>query len=317
LKKKQVEFFGLSLPKNQIKKEIKEASSFWLSADALYNLVTAYIQERCNKEQDFILGEKELKTLRLPQECRNLLLDDFRKLKRQSISLYREWENWLKSNNPHLSITFDSKSANQHRDAAFIMPLHPLVKQASEFFKTVKMAAVSLKVKDPLIPSGSYPFAVYQWQFYGIKKDIKMCSVSTSEIVTLKLDELLEKAEENSGNIKDVLSSTIRKEIDACHYELWLKAKEEYAQQTKETAKYMLESLAISHKARIALLQEQLRQATNDKIERMKQSQINAAEMDYKHRAEELNNATQMADITAQPVAYGIIHIEGGLSDVE
>jgi ATP-dependent helicase HepA len=311
LEEKQIEFFGLSVPQKQLNKEIREASSFWLSPKALYNLVMAYIQEICNKVQDFILGEKALKTLRLPQECRSLLLDDFRKLQRQRISPYREWEKWLKGNNQHLSITFDSQCATQHRDASFIMPLHPLVKQASKYFEKTGMVAAMLKAKDSSIPGGKYPFAIYQWQFYGIKNDIKMCSVSTSEVITSRLDQLLENAEENTGNIKNFLTSSTKEELDICHYNLWIKAKEKYIQQTRDQAKYMLESLGVSHKARIALLSEQLNRSTNDKIRRMHQAQIDAAEEDYNRRVRELNNAAKMADITAQPVAYGVLQVEG------
>jgi hypothetical protein len=49
----------------------------------------------------------------------------------------------------------------------------------------------------------------------------------------------------------------------------------------------------------------------------MRQAQIAAAEADYARRIQELDIAMERADITAQPVAYGVIHIDGGLSDAE
>jgi hypothetical protein len=65
------------------------------------------------------------------------------------------------------------------------------------------------------------------------------------------------------------------------------------------------------------LLKDQLNQATDEKISRMRQSQIDSAEADYARRIQELDIAMERADITAQPVAYGVIHVDGGLSDVE
>ncbi|MBW2021209.1 MAG: DEAD/DEAH box helicase family protein, partial [Deltaproteobacteria bacterium] len=58
LEQKQVELFGIRLPEDQLKKEINEASSFWLSPEAIRNLITNYLQNTCGKEQEFILGEK-------------------------------------------------------------------------------------------------------------------------------------------------------------------------------------------------------------------------------------------------------------------
>ena len=102
LEQRQLELFGIRLPEDQMKKEIEEASSFWLSPVSIRRLITLYLQQICGKEQEFILGEKPLKTLRLSQEARSCLLRDFQQLPRQNTSAYREWENWLKGGNPHL-----------------------------------------------------------------------------------------------------------------------------------------------------------------------------------------------------------------------
>ena len=58
------------------------------------------------------------------------------------------------------------------------------------------------------------------------------------------------------------------------------------------------------------MLKDQLEQATDEKIRRMRQAQISAAEADYARRIQELDIAAERADITAQPVAYGVLHIE-------
>jgi hypothetical protein len=111
------------------------------------------LQRICGKQQDFILGEKPLKTLRLDQESRKILVQDFWKLPRQNSSMYRGWENWLKGGNPHLNITFESECAMQHPQATFIMPLHPLVKQAALSFDVNQRVAARLKIKtDDILP---------------------------------------------------------------------------------------------------------------------------------------------------------------------
>ncbi len=313
LEQKQVELFGIRLPEDQLEKEVNEASSFWLSPEALHNLIINYLKKTCGKEQEFILGEKPLKTLRLSQNARNRLLKDFQKLFKQNISSYREWENWLKGGNPHLTLTFDTACASQNPGAAFIMPLHPLVKQASGTFNMEKRIVTTLKVQDRSVPDGDYLFAIYQWQFHGIREDLVLCPVAASKLITTHLGKLLEKAEENLVNENNLPESSAWEELDAHHYKLWSEACEKHRSRTRELAQYRRESLTISHKARMALLNDQLMQATNDKIKRMRQAQIDAAEADYARRIQDLDIAMERADITAQPVAYGVISIDGGL----
>jgi hypothetical protein len=138
LEQRQMELFGILLPEDRMRKEIEDASSFWLSSASIRRIVTLYLQRACGKEQEFILGERPLKTLRLSQEARSILLRDYQQLSRQNIIAYREWENWLKAGNPHLLVTFESDCAMEHPEAAFIMPLHPLVRQAATSFNMKK-----------------------------------------------------------------------------------------------------------------------------------------------------------------------------------
>ena len=99
-------------------------------------------------------------------------------------------------------------------------------------------------------------------------------------------------------------------ELEAQHYRLWSAARAEHQQRTQELAAYRRESLTTSHKARIGLLDEQLEQANDKKIRRMRQSQIDSAEADYARRIEELDRAMERADVVHEPVAYGVLIVE-------
>jgi len=312
LEQQQLELFGIRLPEDRIKKEIEEASSFWLSPGLIRNLISLYLQQVCGKDQEFILGEKPLKTLRLSQEARNVLLQDFQKLSRQKSSPYREWENWLKGGNPHLPVTFEAECASQYPEAVFLMPLHPLVKQAAVSFDTRKRVVTELKVKSKDVPSGNYEFAIYQWQFHGIREDLVLRPVASSEAITAHLADLLKKAEEASADKTEGVDPSRWDSLDAQHHKLWSEARAKHRRQTQELAEYRRESLGTSHRARISLLKDQLEQATNEKIQKMRQSQIVAAESDYARRTQELDIAMERADVTAEPIAYGILHVNLG-----
>jgi hypothetical protein len=312
LEQKQVELFGIQLSEDHFKDEINDATSFWLSPTSILNLVSTYLQEKCGEKQQFILGDKPLKTLRLSQEARNSLLKDFHKLPRQNTSSYREWENWLKGGEQHLPITFDSDSACRHPEFTFIMPLHPLVKQASEALGIKRRVVTTLKVKESSVPSGKYQFAIYQWRFHGIREDLILRPISTSEPVTSHLSKLLEKAEEDPTGKENVPELSAWDKLDTCHHKLWSETREKHKLQIQELARYRSESLKTSHRARILLLKKQLDQASDDKIKRMRQSQISTAESDYARRIQDLDIAVERADVTAHPIAYGIINIVGG-----
>jgi hypothetical protein len=284
LEQQQLELFGIRLPEAQMTKEIEEASSFWLSPMSIHRLVTLYLQQICGKEQECILGDKPLKTLRLSQEARSSLLRDFQRLPRQHTALYREWENWLKGGNPHLPVTFESACASQHPEAMFVMPLHPLVKQAARAFDSTQRVTTILQTTSDAVPAGRYEFAIYQWEFHGIKEDLVLRPIASSDVVTGHLTSLLEKAEEVPTDAVHQADSATWEALDTQHYRHWSPARTKHRRQTQELAAYRRESLTTSHRARIALLNEQLQQASNEKIQKMRQSQIAAAEADYARR---------------------------------
>ena len=309
LEQKQLELFGIHLPQNQIKQEIEQASSYWLSPTSLHRLITIYLRHTCGTDQEFILGEKALKTLRLSQDARNNLLKDFRKIRRQTTTVYREWENWLKGGDLHLSVTFDAECASQNPETVFIIPPHPLVKQAAMTFDTKKRVVTVLRSKSGKVAKGSYEFAIYQWRFHGIREDLILQPVASTDVVTKHLSDLLKTTEDVPGEKIDVSDSSIWDGLDVQHYKLWSKARTQHQRRTQELAEYRRESLSTSHEARLALLEEQLQQAKNEKIKKMRRSQISAAVADYARRIQELDIAIERAEIITGPVAYGIIQV--------
>ncbi len=316
LEQRQMELFGVNLPEDQMKKEIENASSFWLSPDSIKRIVTMYLNNTFDKDHDFILGEKPLKTLRLSQDMRNRLLYDFQEYKqinKQNNSSYKKWEDWLKNSEPNLSVTFESECAAEHPEAAFIMPLHPLVRQASmSFIKKRKKAIIKLKVRTDEVSEGIYKFVIYQWSFSGIREDQVLKPIASSDDVTIRLEKLLERAaDENTDDIENN-NSLAWDELNVQHYKLWSETLTKHQQHTQELAKYRRESLLKSHAARIALLEEQLKQSNDEKIQKMRKSQMAAAEADYSRHINDLDIAIKNADIKAEPVAYGILKIYRG-----
>ena len=91
------------------------------------------------------------------------------------------------------------------------------------------------------------------------------------------------------------------------HQHLWAEAREKYRERTQVLADYRRESLLTSHQKRIAILEERIAQATDSRIQLMRRSELANAEADCRRRIQEFDEAMAKADITAEPVAYGIL----------
>lgn len=308
LENQQQELFGLLLPKKQIDKEIQDATSYWLSPESLRRLCTFYLQRLFGKEQEFILGERPLKTLRLSQEARAVLLKEFQRLPKQHSPGTREWEAWLKGGEQHLLMTFDPDCAAENPKATFLTPLHPFIKQAAYSFDNFAQASVSLSVTSNAVPEGLYDFALYHWHFRGIREDLMLRPVSSSEHLTNNLAKLLENAGTNSQPDSGQLQSDTE-QLEAQHYKLWSEARIAHIEKNRQLGEYRKQSLLTSHKARLALLNEQLAQSTNDKIRKMRLAQISAAESDFAVRMKDLDDAVNKADLTYELITFGFISV--------
>jgi len=104
-------------------------------------------------------------------------------------------------------------------------------------------------------------------------------------------------------------------ELDENHYTLWMEERAKHQERTRKTAEFRLESLKTSHRARMSQLEEQLAQAKEEKIHRMRQGQIKAAEADYGRRVQDLEIAMERGDIVAEVVAYGVLSVVRGNGD--
>ena len=310
LEKGQTELFGLRLPADQFQQDVEDATSYWLNPESIERLVTHYLKYVTEKEEGPILGEGPKKTLRISRVHREALLADFIKLTNRRSTVAREWEMWLKGAKPTLSMTYDSTYAKDDRTVTLITPIHPLALQAAQALEATGRGRplTGIEVSAPGILPGDYPFAVYQWQFHGIRRDIEFQPVTTQPELTADFFRLLPDARECAVTSDD-LSKDDRDSIDQQHYLIWSDTRGEHVAETNRLADFRRGSLETSHKARMAVLESQLYQAANERIRIMKAAQQKNAQSDYERRSKEIVDATNKADITAKPIAWGILRV--------
>ena len=311
LEEQQSELFGINLPtQKRYAEEVENASSYWLAPSAMSNLLVHYLS--CIGDSGAILGEGPLKTLRVNQKTRITMLDDARELTVKASGFQRDWERWLKGAEPHLPITFDGQCANENRTTQLLTPVHPLMRQAAKALDARGNAEVHLTMCELSLPKGVHPFAVFQWELIGLRRDLNIVAVALDEVINSKLLELLQSATDYPKSEGDSLTLKQISDLESCHYQMWNAALSNYRKQIMQLAQFKHTSLSASHKGRMAILDEQLASATEDRIRRMRHAQIAMARRDYEQHSEELKKASQQADITTELIVTGTIEITNG-----
>ena len=308
LEEKQRDLFGIRVSKDAFDKELEEATNFWLSSEMIQNLIVEFLSEILGKDSEFILGEKEIKTLRLSQEARTILLDDLKRHKYKKNEIHRNYEKFLKGADQFWTITFDVESSKSNKDAQLITLTHPLVKQAADYLQSRGKHVTKLTVKTDRFTPGEYPFAVYQWKMVGDKTDIDIKTISENEDLNQILFELLKdsKPADHTANV----DSSAWERIEAIHHDIWEGELAEHKRKTLERIKYKEASLYTSHSARVGALKDQLKNAKNKVSIKLTEGKLNVALADDERHLAELQQAKEEADILFELLAYGILQIE-------
>lgn len=307
LEERQGELFGLNLAAASWEQRLKESRNHWLEPQALSLAVSTYLTCRLGKDQEFLLGDKPLKTLRLSLEARTTILEDFRKLPRSTDPMYRSWEKWLKGTVPTLSVTFEQEAAVEHTNAVLLSLGHPLLRQAADFLKEGETIVVRLATSHSSLPTGVYPFALYRWAKQGARRDEVLVPVAKSAaIVEVLLDVL---ATAIDAPELEMPAQHVWDELDAEHHQRWLSESTQHSEDNRQLVGVRIQSLMASFSARRAHLSEQIAKATNDRIRLMKQAELERAQVDFDVRIAALRKAAESGDIRATPAVFGVLEV--------
>lgn len=298
--------FGFDLSNYTAAKEIKDAESPWISPLNIQRLVERYLRDRLGEGQ-YIIGASELKLIRLSKEARMMMLEDFRKLSNIKSALKRRWENYLKGSEPMHKLTFTPETASKERKAFFITPMHPLVKQAARYYATSNVSYIHLEYYSDELPEGTYPFSIYAWSYVGLNPMFRIVPVCGSDLIAAELTDILQEAE--TSPIHPTVDKGMWASLEGRHIALWQREKESYLASIQSTANYKLESISSNYRNRKRTLEQKIRDAFEEKIRRMYQSELNTATEKYQVKVDEINERASRADIHTALIANGIIDI--------
>ena len=306
LEDEEKELFGFDLSNYTTSKEIQKAESPWLTSLSIQKLVEKYLNDRLGLGS-YIIGESDLKTLRLNASARYELRSDFAKLPGVRNAVRRSWEIYLKGGDPTHAITFDADAAEKNRNAFFITSMHPLARQAASYYATNETTYISLDYASDTLTPGKYPFSVYAWNYMGLNPHFRLVTVCENDAVSDELVDILQNTQTAARSASADKSTW--QNLEGKHVQMWMAGKDSYLQDVKVTATFKLESLHNSFVSRKRTLEQQIHDAVDPAIIRMRQSELESATETYEKKAQKIQEQASRADIHITLIANGIITI--------
>lgn len=306
LEEEEKEFFGFDLSEYMTSQEIHNAENPWLTQKSLQILIEQYLFRRLG-QGNYILGEGDVKQLRLSAAARAELRDDFRKLPSGRNAVRQSWDVYLKGKAPIHPITFDSDTAEKKRDTFFITAMHPLAKQAAAYFASNELAYIRIQYVTEDLPSGDYHFSVYAWSYVGINPHFRLVVVCDDDVIAAELPEILQESQSGAAAVKmkpsdwDVLE---KKQV-----KLWMEEKASEIKDAENTATFKIESLSNNFKNRKRSLEQKILDTSSESIRRMYTSELESAAESYELKVEEIRKKVAQTDIHTTLIANGILDV--------
>ena len=306
LESEEKELFGFDLSNYVISREIRDAESPFLSINSLLYLTDSYLQKRLG-EGNYLLGGGDLKTLRLNLNARAILLEDYRSMRLPRNSLNRKWELYLKGNDSTHPITFTSETAEKNRNAFFVTPVHPLLKQAARYFKTEDQVCIHLEYFSDEVPKGDYAMAIYAWDYIGLRSNFRLIPICENPVLESMITEniLTSSGAKNSETPRTMNWNALEElQVNAL-----MKERARHLEATRQFANYKLTSLRNNFNNRRIVLERIISEAESPKLINMHTAELANARERFELKTAEIMAQIENADIHSTLIANGIISV--------
>ncbi len=306
LEEEEKEFFGFDLSEYTTTQEIHNAENPWLDQRGLQIMIEQYLLGRLG-QGTYILGEGDVKQIRLSAGARAILRDDFRKLPSGRNAVRQSWDVYLKGKTPMHTITFDSDAAEKNRDAFFITAMHPLAKQAAKYFESTEKAYIRLQYANDDILNGTYHFSVYAWSYKGLNPHFRLVVVCDDDALADELPDILQEAQSSVAPIK--MQPSDWDTLEKKQVKLWMDEKKVAVSEAESTSVFKVESLTNNFKNRQRSLEQKMIDTTSESIRRMYASELESATETYDTKVDSIKQMVEQTDIHTTLIANGILEV--------
>lgn len=308
LEQEEKSLYGFDLSKYMMDNDVQNAENTWISPQSLKDMVNIFMNDFLG-EGEYIRGKSEVKTLRLSGEKRQQLLENLQTVDAVNANnALKLWKVYLKSSAPLLKVTFDSTTAKDERNVTFLTQMHPLVRQAAAYESTKFPCEIALSATSEEIAPGVYTFLIYAWNYVGLRPDIKLVAISDNAEVQQHILTIMQYAADYHEANDDYNAEW--NSMDDLHYAKWKNVKEKYVRDVKAECDYRLEQLAHSTNQREAIFRDMIAKAEDEKIIRMRTSQLEKLRLDFKRQKKKMDETIARAEIKTNLLVKGILHVE-------
>lgn len=309
LEQDEKSLYGFDLSNYIQNKDVQDAENMWISPQSIQEMVEIFLTDLLG-EGEYIRGKGELKNLRLASDKRSQMLANLSTVKiANSNNASKLWNAYLKSNKPTLPITFDSVCAKDNRQAAFLTQMHPLVIQAAAYESNELPCEVGVSISTDELPAGDYEFLIYVWKYVGLRPDIRLVAVSENPIVQKNILNYIQYSSEYEYD--DAGHESVWDAMDKLHYGKWQAEKAVYTEDVRNECEYRLERLRHSFNQREAIFRNMIKNAEDERIIRMRQSQLDKLTADFEAQQRKIDETVKRVDIHTNLQVKGILHVEG------
>jgi ATP-dependent helicase HepA len=306
LEKNQFELFQTIQTKDDLNKEIQSMHNFWLSEKPLQAYIEYYIKKRTEASQPFVHN-----TLKLSLSEKKELLRDYYQIPALTNPSYRFWEKWLNNVNHFCPYVFHPPKEGGDPTTLHITPLHPLARQAQKFFHKTPPFHVSFFCVTEMFPEGFYPFCLYYWDYKGLTSKMKFQAICTNEHLENEILNIFETID-NSCFIQQKIETQDIETLNRIHYQKWKEEKQQYKMDEEHIWSIKMQALETDLYNLRKTIHHHIKNTTNEKIIRMKKSELSRKEITYETKKEELLTKKNQVDIFYKLICQGVLEIRSG-----
>jgi len=297
------------------------AENKFVSADDLHQLIEMFVQQpTLGGEITSDSKHSGIHRLRLNKDGRAELLKKVRSLNLKQDRSTIGFTRWLEGNEPHWPLTFDQETALEQRDIPFITPIHLLVRVAISHWAAIEEPLVTqVTIYDNTVPPGQYLFVCDLWETVAVRPEVRLvgnaCNLDKlcfAPEVSAALVRLLSHAIQPAEyvNFPTALVDTAIQNLDETVHQYRLDEVDKLRYRNNTLLNRKLASLDAYYQNRIQRVENELNQAKEERIIRMKESEQSRIQRDYESKRSDLENRRE-ADIISQRVAVGILLVQG------
>ncbi|MDE2820190.1 MAG: SNF2-related protein [Chloroflexota bacterium] len=290
----------------------------FVSPDDLAHMIKQYVQ------QDSVGGGLTASSrkpvyhqLRLNENARAIVLSHLNGLNRYDRTT-ADFKRWLGSSEARLTLTFDRQTALEQRDLPFITPIHPLAKAAIRYWKDLSTPLVAnLLLQDSRISSGAYFFALELWETVAARSEVRLKSFAwdiNSNKMSPALSSLLPVFEwasdlQDLHRMQDIDFDRCLEAVDEYANSIRLEEIEQLKQRNNSLLDRQLASLRGYYDNRLARVETELNQSTNERIRTMRRSEKKRIKSEFERKLREIEKQRK-CDIVVNRIALGLIRIQ-------